>query len=210
MNCNKKISLMKKYFFIVFSTVCSVLLLQQCNSSVNKIKGIRVSEFYNDCNTNETDFGDLITIGDPDNRFMITLPYKWDTREFYSDTLYGIYASNSLDVINQPEMFYALSVTGYYTQLSLHDYYLIELSQLKSDDKIKVLETGTYVINDSEYPWILFNLDSDIEMTNHVLYIKDETSESIYILQSSVFKGEDDKDKLCQLKQFVSSFEIVY
>ena len=200
---------MKKYIFVVFSAVCGILLLQQCNSSVNKINGIRVSEFYNDCNADETDFGDLITIGDPDNRFMITLPYKWDIREYYTDTLYGIYASNSLDVINHPEMFYGLSITGYNTELDLQEYYLNELSQLKSDIKIKVLETGTYIINNHEYPWILFNLDSDIEMTNHVVYIKDDISESIYILQSSVYKGKEYKEKLCQLKQFVSSFELV-
>ena len=200
---------MKKYLFVVFSAVCSVLLLQQCNSSVNKINGIRVSEFYNDCITNKTDFGDLITIGDPDNRFMITLPYKWDIREYYTDTLYGIYASNSLDVINHPEMFYGLSTTGYYTELGLQDYYLNELNQLISDNKIKVLETGTYIINNNEYPWILFNLDNEIKLTNHVVYIKDDTNESIYILQSSVYKGRNDKEKLCQLKQFVSSFELV-
>jgi hypothetical protein len=168
-----------------------------------------VSEYFANCEPFKEDFGDLITIGDPNNRFMITLPYKWDIREFYTDTLYGIYASNSLDIIDQTTQYYSLSISGYQTNKTLENYYQNELVQLNDDPTIEVEETGTIAINEKPFPWVLFKLNGEPALLNIVTFIKSEQKNSIYLIQISVEEDKKARDSLCNLKQFVCSFELI-
>lgn len=187
----------------------SLFFIQGCSSSKNKIQGVPISDFFSKCESYNKDFGDLITLGDPNNRFMITLPYSWDIREFYTDTLYGVYASNAMAEVNKPEQFYSLSLTGYESELGLKDYYNKELSILIKDQNTEVWETGSLEIDSKQYPWVLFMIEGELPIINQVTYIKSEGSSSIYLIQVSVFQEENSRERICEINQFVSSFELI-
>ncbi len=102
-------------------------MLYLVRTAHERIEGIPVSESYNQCSDEYYDFGDMITIGDPGDKFMIRLPYNWDIQETYSDTLYGIIASNALESLNEPQRFQLISVTGYQTKDPLLSYFKNEI-----------------------------------------------------------------------------------
>ena len=108
---------MKSHFY----TILSLLLLMACRPDGPEISGVPVTQYYNNCQNNEFDFGETITIGDPNDKFMITLPYEWDIQETYSDTLYGMIATNASLAEDNPEAFLLFSITGYKTTDSLLD-----------------------------------------------------------------------------------------
>jgi len=192
-------------FFLVL-----ILIVVGCNDNTNKIEGIPISESYNLCSDEYYDFGDMITIGDPGDKFMIRLPYNWDIQETYSDTLYGIIASNTLESLNEPEKFQLISVTGYQTKDLLLDYFKNEIGLLKKDKSMNVLEVGTINLeNDISY-WIKFeSSEGEHKIVNIVKYIKLEGTDELYLIQTTVYKSEDYMDKLCYLKRLVDTFELV-
>lgn len=192
-------------YLIVF-----VLIAAKCTDQKNKIEGIPISDSYNNCDEAYIDYGDMITIGDPSDKFMIRLPYSWDIQESYSDTLYGIIASNRFEAGNDPEKFLMVSVTGYQTTDSLDEYFVKEIKTLKKDKSMTVLEVGKLEINEENTRWVKFETEeSDFQIMNLVLYVKSESTEEIYLIQSSVYKSEDYDKILCQLKRFTDSFELV-
>jgi len=192
-------------YIIVF-----VLITATCTDQKNKIEGIPISEFYNNCDDDYIEYGDMITLGDPSDKFMIRLPYKWDIQESYSDTLYGIIATNRFEARNNPEEFLMVSVTGYQTSDSLYQYFINELKTLKKDKSMKVHSVGQIEINKKNAWWVKFEAEeSDFQIMNLVQYVKSEKNDEIYIIQSTIYKSDDYDKKLCQLKRFTDSFELV-
>ncbi|MCD4722992.1 MAG: hypothetical protein K8S13_24505 [Desulfobacula sp.] len=141
---------------------------------------------------------------------MIRLPYDWDIQETYSDTLYGIIASNNLEARNNPEKFQLISVTGYQTEDSLITYFKNELRTLKKDKNMKVLDAGQIGFEEEKTYWVRFeSLESEHTIMNIVKYIKPEKRNEIYLIQSAVYKTDDFMERLCFLKRLVDSFELV-
>ena len=187
-----------------------VLIAAKCSDHKNKIEGIPVSDFYNNCEEEYIDYGDMITLGDPNDKFMIRLPYNWDIQESYSDTLYGIIASNRYEAGNDPEKFLLVTVTGYQTNDSLYGYFIKEIKTLKKDKSMKVIAVGHMEINEEIAYWVKFESDeSDFQIMNLVQYVMSESKNEIYLIQSSVYKSDDYDKELCRLKRFTDSFELV-
>lgn len=187
-----------------------ILIAATCTDQKNKIEGIEISDSYNNCDEDYIEYGDMITIGDPSDKFMIRLPYRWDIQENYSDTLYGIFATNHFEAGNNPENFLMVSVTGYQTNDSLYTYFLKELKTLKKDKTMTVLEVGQMDINEEESYWVKFETDeSDFTIINLVQYVKSEINNEMFLIHSTVYKSDDYNNKLCQLKRFTDSFELV-
>jgi len=190
--------------------VVLVLIAAKCSDHKNKIEGIPVSDFYNNCDEAYIDYGDMINLGDPSDKFMIRLPYNWDIQESYSDTLYGIIATNRFEAGNDPEKFLLVSVTGYHTNDSLYGYFIKEIKTLKKDKTMIVHEVGQMEINEENAYWVEFETDeSDFQIMNLVQYVMSESENEIYLIQSSVYKSDDYNKELCRLKRFTDSFELV-
>lgn len=199
---------MKLKYLLYFISLA--FIAATCKDNQNKIEGIPLSDSYNQCSDEYFDFGDMITIGDPGDKFMIRLPYNWDIQETYSDTLYGIIASNTLEVRNDPKKFQLISVTGYQTEDSLLSYFKNELKVLKKDRNMRVLETGQINIEDATSYWVKFeSMEAEHSIMSIVKYIKPVKEDEIYLIQSTVYKTENYMDKLCHLKRLVDSFEMV-
>lgn len=187
-----------------------IFLALSCKDGAERIEGIPVSDSYNKCSDEYYDFGDMITIGDPGDKFMIRLPYNWDIQETYSDTLYGIIASNTLESLNEPKRFQLISVTGYQTKDLLVSYFKNEIKLLKKDKNMKVLEVGTMNMENDTLYWVKFERsEEEHKIMNIVKYIKSEGTDELYLIQTTVYKSEDYMDKLCYLKGLVDSFELV-
>lgn len=192
-------------YLIVF-----ILLAATCTDQKNKIEDIPISDFYSNCDEEYINYGDMITLGDPSDKFMIRLPYKWDIQESYSDTLYGIIATNHFEAANDPEKFLMVSVTGYQTGDSLYQYFLKELKTLKKDKTMKVHTVGQMELNEQNSWWVKFETEeSDFQIMNLVQYVKSDKNNEIYIIQSTIFKSDDYDKQLCHLKRFTDSFELV-
>jgi hypothetical protein len=194
--------------FILFAAI--LFLAAKCGNRGETIEGIPVTESYNICPEDYFDFGKMITIGDPNDKFMISLPYSWAIQENYSDTMYGITASNIWDAGNNPEQLMLLSVTGYQTNDSLVTYFKNEIISLKQDKNIKVKELGKIDIDGHNCYWVKFeNDDTGDKLINFVQYIKSYKRNEIYLLHSTVLSTDNYMDRICHLKQLVNSFELV-
>lgn len=195
---------------IVIFLIPIIFISVQCNSGGKKIDGIPFTQSYNTCETPGYDFGEIITIGDSNNKFMISLPYEWDIQESYSDTLYGIIASNTYEAEENPGLFMLLSVTGYTTEDSLYKYFINELKTLKKDKQMNVLEAGEIDLNGNHAYWIKFESnENNNKFVNLVHYIKSPDKEEVYLIHSCVAALEGANEKICALKKLASSFELV-
>ena len=195
-------------YFTVLGII--ILLLSKCDHK-NTIEGIPVSDYYNNCEEQTVDFGEIITLGDPNDKFMISLPYSWDISETYNDSVYGIFAANIYNTANNRENLLSISVSGYQTNDSLNLYFRNELLSLKKDKKIKVLEAGEIIFNEQNSFWVLFESDeSQMSFMNLVLFLKPENKREVYLIQTLSYKTDNYKDRLCHLKQLVNTFEFVY
>lgn len=184
-----------------------ILIAARCTSSEDKIKGVPVTHTYDSCDI-DVYFGEMITIGDPNERFFITLPYSWDIRRSFNDSVYAIYVANFLSIPIEIKDRLAVMISGYETTLSLEAYFLNELKNLKKDDAVELLETGTIQIDERTGPWLLFRNKSEHQIYHAVVYLKKENSNEIYLLQSMTFDTGNYKERLCHLKQIIRSFEI--
>jgi hypothetical protein len=190
-------------------TVIILAIIAACHHQP-EIAGVTLSEYYNNCPEKEYDFGEMITIGDPSDKFMITLPYEWDIQETYTDTLYGMIATNSPLSEDNPDAFLLLSVTGYKTSDSLLGYFTKEVISLRKDKTMKVLEAGKINFNGDDSYWLKFEtIENGHTILNIVKYIKSESNKEIYLIQSSVNKTGNFDEKICILKQLADSFELV-
>jgi len=179
-----------------------------CVSDKNLIEGIPVTSYYDSCDA-FTDFGELIKIGDPQDKFMISLPFSWDIREHYTDTLYTIVAANFMSIPIEFIDRMSFTVSGYNTDKTLDKYYHDELRQLKKDKSITVEETGPVNISDMNCFWVKFVQQVDeLKAFSLVVYIMADKSGDIFLLQSTVYDANNYNDKLCYMKQLVNTFEI--
>jgi hypothetical protein len=141
---------------------------------------------------------------------MVSLPYDWDIREHYSDTLYTIVAANFMSIPIPLEERMSFSVSGYVTDKDPGSYYLDEIRQLKRDRTVALEETGSTIIADLLCYWIKFTQKvDDHEAYNLVVYVKKPENKEVYILQSIVYSSEKHDLMLCYMKQLINSFEIV-
>ena len=185
-----------------------VITISGCHSE-KTFEGIPVSDSYNLCNE-DFDFGELTTIGDPGNKFMITLPYNWDIQEVYSDTVYGIFCSNAPDIEDDNSKLMSLSVTGYKTTDPLDSYFIKEIESMKNAAVFNLLETGEITIFEQQCHWLSFELkENETEVFSNVVYIKKPDADEIYLLQTLVYKSGDYKKRICALKGLVETFEFV-
>jgi hypothetical protein len=193
-----------------FYTILSLIFLTACRPGGPEISGVPITQYYNNCQINEFDFGETITIGDPNDKFMITLPYEWDIQETYSDTLYGMIATNSTLAENNPEVFLLFSITGYKTTDSLLTYFSREVASLKNDKSMDVLEVGKMDFNGKDSYWVKFEtVENDNTILNVVKYINSDQKNEIYLIQSSVNKTGNFDENICILKLLADSFELV-
>ncbi|MCB2219301.1 MAG: hypothetical protein KQI35_02815 [Bacteroidetes bacterium] len=199
----------KALSYILIVSALILLIAARCSHNNNSIKGVKITTYYDSCETADVYFGDQITIGDPNDRFMISLPYSWDIRETYTDTVYGMFAANFLSIPVELQERMALMVTGYETEMSGDDYFLNELKTLKKDDAVELMETGMVMIDERNCHWIMFHNSGEHKIFHLVVYVKNEKTNEIYILQSMTYDTENYKDRLCNLKRLVRSFEFV-
>lgn len=194
-----------KYVNLIFVIVI-IIVGAKCDNDKNTILDIPVTDYYDSCLVDDYSFGQMITIGDPNDKFLITLPYDWDVRENYSDSVYGIQAGNflSIPIEIKDHMFFMLS--GYSTELSLEDYYMNELKSFKKESNINLQETGKTMINEVDSYWIKFSVDEKV--FHLVMYIKHPTLDDLYLLQASAYNTDKYDVKLCHMKQFFNSFEL--
>ncbi|MBN2175639.1 MAG: hypothetical protein JW731_16030 [Bacteroidales bacterium] len=193
----------------LFYIICLLLISAKC-AHVERIEGVRFSDAYNSCSDESYDFGEIITIGDPGDKFMISLPYEWVIQETYSDTLYGMIATNHYESRAQPETFMLISVTGYQTADSLMAYFKKEVNAFKKDRKMRIEEAGRITIKDQPGLWLKFkSKESGVDVMSVVVYLKNPEKDEIYLIQTSVYLSDNYMNKLCYLKRLVTSFEIV-
>jgi len=187
-----------------------LLIAAKCTHHEERIEGVLFSTSYNDCSDDYFEFGKIITIGDPGNKFMISLPYEWEIQETYTDTLYGMIASNHFEAMNNPEKFMLISVSGYQTSDSLDVYFKNEIKALKKDRSMDVLKAGKIDIKEQSGWWIQFkNEDAGIEIMNLVVYLKNPIKDEIYLIHTTVYMSDNYRERICYLKRLVNSFEIV-
>lgn len=194
---------------ILSALVLPLILLSgfQCSNNSKLIESIPETTFIDDCPDVLPDFGEMVTVGDPADAFLIQLPNSWDIRQNFGDSLYGVFASNSLSIPKPPEESLSLSVTGYNTKKELDQYVHDELIGLIKEENIQVLERGTSMFSGNKNPWVLFEIEPGI--FNMVYYIKDHQNSNIYLIQSVSYDTVNYKYKMCNLKHLVKSFELV-
>lgn len=202
---------MSKSRYLLFVAGCLILMASRCDHSHSSFKEVPVTDYFDSCAVASViDFGDLITMGDPGDRFMISLPYSWDIRESYTDSLYGIFASNFLSIPRPIEERMSLGITGYISDNSLKEYYKNELNTLVNDKDTQVIETGVTLLNNEEAYWVKFNNSyKDQKIFQLVLYAKRQLSMEIYIVQATAYSAEIQNDILCNLKRLMVSLEWV-
>ncbi len=179
----------------------------QCTNDTKLLKDIPSSTYIDNCPDILYEFGDMITLGDPNDRFLISLPYSWDIRESYSDSLYGVFASNFLSIPQDIENRMGLSVTGYNSDKSLEEYFHDELIELVKEDNINVMETGETMVAGKKYPWVLFEIQPQVY--NMVYYIKQPEKDNFYLIQTVSYDAVNYRTMMCYLKRLVTSFEMV-
>ena len=179
----------------------------QCSNDSKLLESIPETSYINECPDELYPFGEMVSVGDPNDKFMIRLPYSWDIRESYSDSLYGVFASNFLSIPKPREEQMSLSVTGYSTSKELEQYFHDEMIELVKDDHARVLERGLTMLDGKQNPWVLFELQSGIY--NMVYYFKKESANDVFLIQSVSYDTVNYKTKMCYLKQLVNSFELV-
>ena len=185
-----------------------IITISGCHQE-KTFEGVPVSDSYNRCNE-DFDFGELTTIGDPGNKFMITMPYSWDIQEVYSDTIYGIFGTNAPDIGNDNSKLMSLSVSGYKTNDSLETYFRNELRSMKKSALFNLLETGETEVNNQKGYWLTFEMkEGDEFIVSNVIYIKKNGTGEVYLLQTLVYKSNDYKKRICALKGLVETFEFV-
>lgn len=191
---------------LLISLVTVIISGFQCTNQTKLLENIPESEFIDNCPDVLYDFGEIITLGDPSNRFMISLPYQWDIRESYNDSIYGIYASNYLSIPIEVKERLALSVTGYQSEKDINEYYNDELLVLIREENINLIERGQTTLIGQSIPWVMFEMPKSV--FNLVYYIKGNVNSDYYLIQTASYDSVNYRDKMCQLKQLVKSFEL--
>lgn len=184
-----------------------VLTAFRCSNDSKLLESIPESSYIDNCPDVLYEFGDRVSVGDPNNKFLISLPYSWDIRESYGDSLYGVFASNFLSVPKVLEDRMSLSVTGYTTDLELDQYVHDELLGLVKDESTRILERGNSMFAGQQNPWVLFKMAPGIY--NMVYYVKLPEQQDIFLIQTASYDTVNYRSVMCNLKQLINSFEVV-
>lgn len=191
---------------ILFLMLPLLVLFSSCNKT---IEGVKLTNYYDACTISNIDFGEMATYKDPSNLFSIRFPYSWDIRESYSDTLYGLFGANLKESSADIKKLISISAIAYQSTDSIMEYAKSEIRGLKSEKGIAIKEAGKTEINGQESIWVLFKSDEELATkVNLVVYIKKPGSNSIFILQASIYSSDNYKKKLCNLKQILNTFKI--
>jgi hypothetical protein len=200
---------MKKHLAAILLAVV-LAGLQGCLDRGERIRGYRLSSFFDDCNADSAGFGEMITLGDPGERFLVRLPYAWDVQEVYEDTLYGIMAGNILEAREDIRVMESLSVTAYSSASSLDEYFRGEIGTLKKERGTRIVELGKTTLSGRNARWVMFRSgDKEQSFMNLVAYVRNDKENEIYLLQSTVHRSGNYRGKLCRLKELIASFEIM-
>ena len=192
---------------IEFLALAAFILLtgSRCTNEARLLEQVPESSFIDNCPDVLHDFGDMVSVADPNRKFAIQLPYAWDIRESYGDSLYGVFASNFLSIPIPLDARLALSVTGYNHEGELAAYMRADLADLIRDENIRVMERGSSTFAGRANPWVLFEMIPGI--FNMVYYLQKPGQQEIFIIQSVSYDTVNYRNKMCQLKQLVNSFE---
>lgn len=187
-----------------------VFMSSQCSPTHLSIDDIPQTDFFDSCSAGpEIYFGQEVSIGDPGERFLISLPYSWDIRESYSDTLYGIFGSNFMTSEKKDTEKMSLGIMAYASDLSLKDYYTNELQSLLDDKQTQVLETGSTSVQQKNAYWVKFKSTyPEKEVYQLVLYLKNRNKPEIYLVQATAYSADKYEYILCNLKLFMQQIEI--
>lgn len=194
----------KKIAIGTLALAAVLLTASKCNRNSNVLNEVPETEFIDNCPDMLYDFGETVSVGDPDGRFNIQLPHRWDIRESYSDSVYGVFASNYLSVPKPMEDQMAISAFGYNIDDAFEDYVLDEMIALAEDENIQVLERGTSMFSGQSNPWVLFVLENT--SFNMVYYIGNPEKSEVFIVQALSNDTVNYKVKHCYLKQLINSF----
>ena len=197
----------KKYLLIKLVATIIMFTGFQCSNETKLLENIPVSDFIDNCPDEIFDFGDMISVGDPNDRFFIQLPYSWDIRQTYSDSLYGVYTSNYFSIPIPVEDRLAISITGYASEKEMDEYFRDELIELNKGENINVIEKGQTMMMGDYYPWVLFEMPPNV--FNMVYYIKNHDNDEYYLIQTASYDTLNYRKKQCYLKQLVRTFELV-
>jgi len=193
---------------LLLALLIPVFMLSGFRCTNNRVlESIPTGDFVDSCATGYHDFGEMVTVGDPQSKFMIRLPYSWDIRESYNDSLYGVFGSNFLSIPIPIDERLAVSVTGYSSEKTTEAYFRDELIALVKDDNARVIERGNTLVGSNSAPWVLFELKGGLYTM--VFYVKDPGKDDIYLIQTLSYDTVNYKVKMCQLKQLVNSFELL-
>ena len=197
----------KKYLLITLAAIIIMFTGFQCSNETKLLENIPEGDYINNCPDEIFDFGDLTSVGDPNDRFFIQLPYSWDIRQTYSDSLYGVYASNYFSIPIPVEDRLAISITGYTSEKEMDEYFRDELIELAKGENIHIVEKGQTMLMGGYYPWVLFEMPPGV--FNMVYYLKNQAKNEYYLLQSASYDTLNFRKKHCYLKQLVNTFELV-
>lgn len=197
----------RRYLLITLTAIITMFTGFRCSNESSVFENIPESDFIENCPDEIYDFGDMVSVGDPNDRFMIQLPYDWDIRESYNDSLYGIYASNYFSIPIPKDQRLAVSITGYASEKEMDDYFKDELIELAKGKNINVIEKGQTMMMGNNFPWVLFEMPPTVY--NMVYYIKNQENNDYYLIQTASYDTINFRKKHCHLKQLINSFELV-
>lgn len=179
----------------------------QCTNNSKLLEQVPSGDFVDSCPDVMYEFGEMVSVGDPSAKFLIRLPYSWDIRESYSDSLYGVFSSNFLSIPKPMAEQMAVSVSGYESDKTTEQYFRDEVIELVKASDTRVMERGTTMISGLNCPWVLFEMTDGIY--SMVYYVKNPERNDIYLIQTVSYDTVNYKVKMCYLKQLVNSFEVI-
>lgn len=192
----------------IFPAILLLILLfnYACVQQKNRFMSYPLSRFYDQCEPAQTEI-ETTPFLDPGERFSVAIPSKWGIREVYADTMYGIVAANVEEAGQGIDKLLTFSVSAFTWEDSLVKYLRKEIRSMQKDRDFLINELGKINFNGRDSWWIMFEtLDSGATFSSVVVYTKEK--DELFLLQTSVLKTEDYRQKLCNMKTLVNSFEI--
>ncbi len=191
-----------KYIYIKRKLLILALVfwLSSCNKNSETINNYPISDFIEECKGN--DFHDLKPCENKLSTFQIGIPKMW-----LVDNDSGLAAVDTLSYSKEHEI-NSLAVSSHPFRSSIDDYFQSELNGLEQD--FKILEIGKWKINTLPSRWVITEENyQEKKIINLISYVPNSNNNTIYIINLSIDKSKDYKDRLCNLKSIISSFEVL-
>ncbi|GAB4324849.1 MAG: hypothetical protein Kow00127_17560 [Bacteroidales bacterium] len=164
------------------------------------------SSFADSCSSDAW-FGEMITISDPNESFMISLPYTWDQRESFNDSSYSVFAANFLSIPKKQEEKMAILVSGFNSEMTEEKYAEQEIRALGKEPSIRLLKSGKLTGSDGQrHPWVMFRASGNETGYHLVNYRKHPTRPEVYFIQLISYDTVNYEDKICRLMVLMNSF----